>query len=153
MQWLLASARDTRRALTEWETSGIACLRCGPLIAAIAVPVALVDALSPRPDPAVTHTYLAESLHEAPVFRCQNGEHFYVLVDPGTPDARVPDVEWISHGHQLGVPHPSLTAYPGRTGSYWAVPMALPGKLGSASAVSQLLAYGRYRVAQMEVTS
>ncbi|WP_179381971.1 hypothetical protein [Streptomyces sp. SA15] len=49
------------------------------------------------------------------------------------------------------MPRPDLIGHPGRTLSYWAVPMSRPGGLGSGEAVSQLVKYGRFFTAQQEV--
>ncbi|MER6121754.1 ATP-binding protein [Streptomyces sp. NPDC001795] len=151
--WLLSAARDKRRAVKEWDTDGMALLQCGTLFCAIRLPVPLVEAASPRTDPATVDAFLAEALYGAPVIRCNTGQWFYALVSPSAAERwTAPYTECLGPGYDIGVPRPDLTEHPGRTASYWAVPMSGPGALGSAAAVSQLTAYARFRQAQEEAS-
>jgi hypothetical protein len=148
--WLLSNATwDVDKAREEWETEGMTLLRCGGNFCAFRVPVPMVEALAPRRDPASVDAYLEGALLQAPTFRCNSGECYYVLVSPTVASWWPPrrGVECLGAGLELGVPRPDLVGYPGRTVSYWAVPMTRPGRLGSGEAVLQLIAHAQFRMA------
>ncbi|MFE7975743.1 hypothetical protein [Streptomyces shenzhenensis] len=152
-EWLLTCAIwDEGQAKEEWSTQGVTLVQCGRRFCAIRLPLPLVNGAAGSDDPATVDTYLETALHGAPVFRGVTGQWLYVLVESSGA------ARWTVHGiecirdQQLGVPRPDLIGYPGRTASYWAVPMSRPGELGTVSAVSQLVAHGRHRVAQQEGT-
>jgi hypothetical protein len=79
---------------------------------------------------------------------------YYVLVPPSAGEleawaATRDDAEYLGRGHFLGIPKTAAkTSKQGR--SYWCVPMDSAGALASPEAVSQLLSFGRYRVACRE---
>lgn len=146
--WLLAAAvSDADRVRTEWETQGAAVLRCGARFCAICVPLDVAEAAAGCTAPDEVDAYLAGALLRAPVIRSQLGQRLFVLCEPDTvKDWKAPGTECLGDGHLLGVPRPDIVGHPGRTTSYWAVPMCEPGALGSGKAVSQLVSYGRYRM-------
>ncbi|MGW4518902.1 DUF6415 family natural product biosynthesis protein [Streptomyces sp. NPDC004393] len=110
----------------------------------VRVPLLIVEAAAGTTEPTEVDTYLAQALHGAPVIRCNNGQWVYVLVEPiAARDWDVPDAECLGEETNLGVPRPDLVGHLGRTVSYWAVPMARPGALGTKAVVSQLVDQGR----------
>ncbi|MEV6740454.1 DUF6415 family natural product biosynthesis protein [Streptomyces sp. NPDC051104] len=150
-EWLSSAAlQDAETARREWESDGMTVLQCGSLFTAIRVPLDVVEAAAGEFTlPNELDAYLADALLGAPVIRCTHGRRLYVLCDPSTvKDWRVPGTECLGKGYELGVPRPDLIGYPGRTSSYWAVPISQPGNLGSGAAVSQLVLHGRFAVAR-----
>lgn len=147
--WLLESSRDPRLGLLEWDTIGMTLLECGELFTAIRLPVSLVEAAAGATDPDVLNEYLDRLLFSRPVIRCNLGRWYYVLVPPEIAEWwRLPDGECLQPRTGLGVPRPDLVKCPGRTGSYWAVPMRKPGDLAAAEVVAQLIGFGRYNNAR-----
>ncbi|MGW2874758.1 DUF6415 family natural product biosynthesis protein [Streptomyces sp. NPDC001233] len=147
--WLLAAAAsDADQARTAWETEGVALLRCGPTFHVIRMPLNLVENAAGCTAPAEVDAYLADALLGAPVIRCRHERRLYILCEPSTvKEWKAPGIEWLRDGHPLSVPRPDMIGYSGRTASYWAVRMSAPGLLGNGNAVSQLVSYGRYRMA------
>ncbi|WP_245237012.1 hypothetical protein RFN58_35830 [Streptomyces iakyrus] len=153
--WLLLSADSSDQARREWKEGGIALLRCGTLFAAVRMNADLVHAAAGSDDPETVKAYLANVLHGGPVFVDQNSRLYYALMPSSTADRR----EWVERRHVgaeclgpdsfLGVPRPDLND-PNEAFSYWAVPMDGPGDLCPVKAVSQLVTYGRDRLAVLE---
>ncbi|WP_274558582.1 hypothetical protein [Streptomyces spiramyceticus] len=147
--WLLAATNDRRQARVEWETSGIALLRCGGIFSAVRIPAVVVRTAAGTEDAQAVDAYLSDALHGGPVFGDSCSQVYYALVPAST--ARgwdVPETECLGVNCHLGVPSPELTA-PETYRSHWSVPMDGPGVLCTPGAVSQLVLYGRYRRAQV----
>lgn len=153
--WLLSAAPDMKEARDQWATRGIALLRCGGVFAAVRVPGDIVRAAAGTDDPERIGAYLKEALQGGPVFVDTSSQRYYVLVPASTSRLpqwdghTVPDTECLGSGSFLGVPRPQRNE-PEQSRSYWCVPMDGPGALCSPAAVSQLVAYGRYRRAAGE---
>jgi hypothetical protein len=129
-------------------------LRAGGSFCALRVPVPLVEALVPDTDPKTVDAYLGETLEGTPAFRCNIGRWFYVLVRPTVAAWWEPrgEVACVGKGHEIGVPRLDLVGHPGRTASYWAVPMTRPSQLGSGRGVSEMVTAARSVMAQQEGT-
>ncbi|WP_328638339.1 hypothetical protein [Streptomyces canus] len=153
--WLLDAAMwGPERAREEWETAGMTPLRAGGSFCALRVPVALVEAAAADTDPATVDAYLGNVLDRAPAFRCNTGRWFYVLVRPTVASwwDSGGEVECVGEGHEIGVPRLDLVEHPGRTASYWAVPMTRPSQLGTGQGVSQMVTAARSVMAKQEGT-
>ena len=153
-QWLLLSAPDKERAQTEWSTMGVALLRCGALFTAVRLSATLVQAASGTDDVQKIDGFLAEALYGGPVFVDTHIQRYYILVPRSTADRqewhdqpRQVHAECLEPGCFLGVPD-VITTNPSLGRSCWCVPMDGPGNLCSPEAVSQLVAYGRHRLAE-----
>ncbi|MFC8520641.1 hypothetical protein [Streptomyces sp. NPDC057257] len=149
--WLLLSADSRDRALEEWRTGGIALLRCGRRFTAVRMEAGLIHAAAGSDAPEKVREFLAEVLHDGPVFADQHNRRYYALVPPSAADR--PEwskprrgAECLARGSFLGVPRFDLSN-PEDAFSYWVVPMDGPGDLCPVVAVSQLVAYGHSRSA------
>ncbi|MEV6164384.1 hypothetical protein AB0L71_21090 [Streptomyces sp. NPDC052052] len=153
--WLLGAAPDLDEARTEWATTGIALLRCGGAFTAVRIQADIVQAAAGTEDPERVDAFLAEALHGGPVFIDRSSRRYYALVPASTSrlpqwaGCAVPGAECLGSGCFLGVPCLQRTE-PEESRCYWCVPMSGPGALCSPDAVSQLVAYGRFRRAHRE---
>ncbi|MET9057508.1 hypothetical protein ABZX99_06765 [Streptomyces antibioticus] len=155
-QWLVLSAPDPHRARAEWETTGIALLRCDALFTAVRMPADLVHAACGTDDEQRVDGLLAEALHGGPVFVDRTSRHYYALVPRGTADReewrsrpRAERAECLGPDSYLGVP--ALTEPgPGTWRSRWCVPVDSPGTLCSPEAVHRLVTRGHSRIAAGE---
>ncbi|MER6566321.1 DUF6415 family natural product biosynthesis protein [Streptomyces sp. NPDC001093] len=147
--WLLAAAAsDADQARTAWETEGLALLRCGAAFHAIRMPLNLVENAAGCTVPAEVDAYLADALLGALVIRCGHERWLYILCEPSTvKEWKALGIECLRDGRPLSVPRPDVIGHSSSTASYWAVRMFAPGLLGNGNAVSQLVSYGRYRMA------
>lgn len=155
--WLLEAAPNPQTARAQWERSnGIALLRCGGIFAAIRIAADLVRAAAGTENTVEVDAFLAAALHGAPVFMDQFAQWYYVLVPVSTGHRKewrtsrlAPQAEFLGSNCYLGVPRPDATG-PQGVRSYWCVPMDGPGTLAVPDAVSQLVAFGRFRQAATE---
>ncbi len=146
--WLLTATNDRRQARVEWETSGIALLRCGSIFSAVRIPAVVVHAAAGTEDAQAVDAYLSDALQGGPVFSDSCSQVYYALVPAST--ARrwdVPETECLGVNCYLGVPSPERTS-PAAYRSHWSVPMDGPGALCTPDSVSQMVLYGRYRRAE-----
>ncbi|MGC9538396.1 hypothetical protein [Streptomyces sp. UG1] len=153
-QWLLLAALDTHRARTEWSRTGTALLTCGALFTVVRFSAALVYAAFGTDDEQRIDGLLAGALQGGPVFVDLHIQRYYALVPRSTAErkewrgrARDTHAECLEPGSYLGVPSPTQPS-PSFGRSRWCVPMDGPGDLCSTEAVSQLMTYGRYRLAE-----
>ncbi|MGY5009881.1 hypothetical protein ACWCY6_17630 [Streptomyces sp. 900105755] len=149
--WLLLSADSRDRALEEWRTGGIALLRCGMQFTAVRMEAGLIHAAAGSDAPETVKEFLAEVLHDGPVFADQHNRRYYALVPPSAADRpewskQRRGAECLARDSFLGIPRFDLSN-PEDAFSYWVVPMDGPGDLCPALAVSQLVAYGHSRSA------
>jgi hypothetical protein len=155
-QWLLLSAPDAEAARREWSRTGIALLRCGVLLAGVRLSAALVHAACGSSVEQQVDRFLAEALHGGPVFIDSVSQRYYILVPRNTAERREwrdrprdAHAECLGLGSYVGVPA-VIEPGPGTWRSRWCVSMDGPGDLCSPEAVSQLVTYGRYRLAEAE---
>ncbi|MER5209947.1 hypothetical protein ABT063_04975 [Streptomyces sp. NPDC002838] len=87
---------------------------------------------------------LAQYLGGGPVIHDPGFCRYYALVPPGSAERwLVPVAECLGEGTYLGVPRADRTALDEHTrASYWAVPMAPPGRLCKAADLLALIAAG-----------
>ncbi|GHD34835.1 hypothetical protein GCM10010313_81750 [Streptomyces violarus] len=154
--WLMLSAQSVDQAREEWDKGGIALLKCGRLFTAIRIESGLVQAAAGSDEPEKVNRFLGEALHSGPVFVDQASRRYYALVPASTPSRpewrqrRFAGVEVLGRDSYLGVPRPECED-PAMHWSYWCVPMAAPGALCDADAVTKLVKYGRDRLTVEEV--
>jgi len=154
--WLLLAAEGLDTTGLSWQKAGITLLRCGVLFAAVRMEAELVRAAAGSDDHKAVNAFLDNALHGGPVFIDQHSARYYALVPASAAQRRewcerrhAPAAELLGHDSLLGVPRPEFTS-PDEHFSYWCVPMDGPGDLCPVEAVSQLVTYGRYRLAQVE---
>lgn len=151
--WLLSAADDIAAARNDWAARGVTMLRCGTLFSAVRIPAETVHAAFRTDDATATDTYLGAALQGGPVLVDTARERYYALVPASTCRSwNVLGSECLGRDSYLGVPRPDVTRdIVGMTRSYWSVPMDSPGMLCAPGAVSQLIAYGRYRLCAAEL--
>ena len=113
--WLLSAAEDRTRAGDEWERDGIALLRCGGVLSAIAVADHIVNAAAGTRDRAEVGEFLSQALLGGPVFADPTSQRYFVLVAPSVgrrPEFQRPheNVQFHGRNHLLGVPAGRLKA-------------------------------------------
>ncbi|MFD4644798.1 hypothetical protein [Streptomyces sp. NPDC058441] len=152
--WLLSAALAIKEARREWAENGITVLRCGGLFTAIRISASIVHAAAGTEDPVAVSHYLARVLR-GPVFADQASRRFYALVPASTQrlspwhGTTVPEAECLGANCFVGVPRPGRDD-PREFRCHWVVPMDGPADLCSPHAVTQLLNYGRFRLAAAE---
>jgi hypothetical protein len=115
----------------------------------VQISAAIVHAAIGSDEPATVNNYLAQALL-GPVFVDRETLRYYALV--GSSTGRRPewkrggdDASFMGVGYYLGVPAVDATSLTARTA--WCVEMDSPGDLAPADAVSQLVHFGRFRLA------
>jgi len=147
--WLLVAARDVAQARAEWETYGVAALRCGGLFSAVRIPAAIVYAAAGTTAPGALAAYCAEALRGGPIFHDRSGQAFYALTPHSTSRIwKIPDTECLGSDSFLGVPPLTVTAPDPLYPAYWVVPMDAPAVLCMPSAVALLVQRGRALIAE-----
>ncbi|MFZ3599419.1 hypothetical protein [Streptomyces sp. BH104] len=144
--WLLSAAPVVKEATWSWAETGLAVLRCGGIFAAVRIPAPIVHAAAGADDPAHVRRFLEGGL-DGPVFADQLSHCFYALVPASTARQplwrgdRIPAV-CLGEDSFLGVPRPGRDD-PGRSRSYWVVPMEAAGVLCAPEAVLALVERGQ----------
>lgn len=145
--WLLSAAGDRERARADWDSGGLALLRCGGVLGAVRIPARIVWCAAGSEDLTMVDVYLSQAL-AGPVFMDLHTLHYYALVPPRALAKftleGLPGAERIGQDHYLGVPDVRITAPRGR--SSWCVPMDSPGALCPVEAVEAMARAGRARM-------
>ncbi len=147
--WLLSATKARDRARMEWHEVGVTMLPCGVLFSAVRITERLVHAACGTDQTEVVNAYLAHTLLGGPAIHDPRRARYYTLVPAGAAAKwrSVRDAEGLGRGCYLGVPRPDLTTYdPQAWHPYWSVPMLSAGGLCGPEAVSQLVAFGRFRL-------
>lgn len=149
--WLLLSASDTTKARHEWETYGVALLRCGTLFSAVRMPADLVHAAVGTDDREKVATFLDVVLDGGPVIHDTGGRQFYALTPASASRYwRTVGTECLGSDTFLGVPATDMTQLDPRSPAYWAVPMDGPAALCIPGDVARLVGIGRDALAREE---
>jgi hypothetical protein len=130
----------------------LALIPLGWSIEAVRISQAVVQRAFGSGAPPVAHAWLAHRLNGGPVIHDPGFRRYYALVPPGTAKTWcTPVAECLGEGTYLGVPRVDRIELDEHTrASYWAVPMARPGRLCAAADVLALAAAGRYPVEEDE---
>ncbi|MET9424660.1 hypothetical protein ABZY06_28670 [Streptomyces sp. NPDC006540] len=150
-RWLVAAIPDAHQVREQWREHPVAMVACGGLFAAVRIPAVIVEAAGQSTDLDALDRYLAQAQLDGPVICDQYAGWYYALV-PASTSRRwdVPDTTCLGVGSALGVPRPGMRRED-RARVYWSVPMDSAGMLCSPHAVSQLVMFGRHRVATRAV--
>ncbi len=142
-KWLLSAADDAAAAQREWDTHGVALLRCGRAFTAVRITGSLVHAAAGTSAPDDVAAFLTDAL-DGPVYADPRSSLYYALISAAAPwHLRDPAVERFGRDTYLGVPATDRTG-PG-PGSYWVVPVKRPRRLCPTLRVERLVAAGRAR--------
>ncbi|MFM9590681.1 hypothetical protein ACKI16_29265 [Streptomyces scabiei] len=162
-EWLLSAADDTAEAQQQWLKDGVAVLTCGRQFAAVRIHADVVWGAARTRDLARVDEFLDRALCGGPVFMDPKTLHYYALVSPSSAAEHEwspkrlltplrSDARLLSTGAYIGVPIPERR-FPHRRLPYWCVPVGESRTLCSPHAVLQLLARGRFAVAEQGVQS
>ncbi|MGA5896767.1 hypothetical protein [Streptomyces venetus] len=147
-RWLASAHPSPSAAFREWGSAAkLALIPLGRRFEAVRISEDIVRRALGSDTPPLVPTWLAHRLNGGPVIHDPGFRRYYALVPPGT--ARTwctPVAECLGEGTYLGVPRVDHIELDEHTqASYWAVPMARPGRLCAAGDVSALAAAGRCR--------
>lgn len=142
--WLMSAASSIEQARAEWETYGVALLRCGTVFTAVRVPAAYVHAAARTEERGEVAVFLAKILDEGPVFFDRRGRQYYVLTPASTAAGwSHGDAECFGRDTYLGIPACRRIEPDPSGDAYWVVPMDSPSVLCARQEVEALVVAGR----------
>lgn len=141
-EWLARAADDPHEAHREWDTQGVALLRCGRRFTAVRIPAAIVHAALDTTDPAVIAGALPFDLGGPAI---ADGDRYYALIHGhvGMVWDEGDDVPCLGQDTYLGVPRLDRLQPPG---TYWAVAPRYDGDVCRPSTVRLFIRRARKKL-------
>jgi hypothetical protein len=152
-RWLGSAHPSPGTAFREWgSVAELALIPLGWSFEAVRISQDVVQRACGSGTRPVAPAWLAHRLNGGPVIHDPGFRRYYALVPPCTTRTWcTPVAECLGEGTYLGVPRVDrIELDEHRHASYWAVPMARPGRLCAAVDVLALVVAGRYPVEEDE---
>lgn len=145
-EWLLRGAESAEQARMEWQTQGVALVRCGRSFAAIRIPAHLVHAAAGTDDPESVRTRLECHLSGPVIHDGRERSAYYVLIQwhAGLVWDGEDDTPCLGSDTYIGVPQLGR-CYP--PGTHWVIEPRRDGDLCRPSVVREFIARARQRLA------
>lgn len=151
-EWLLQGADSMNRGRMEWQTQGVALVRCGRSFAAVRIPARLVHAAAGSDDLETVRAALERHLSGPVIHDGQSVSGYYVLIQwhTGLVWDGEDDTPCLGDDTFMGVPQLGRRYPPG---TYWVVAPRRDGDLCRPALVRSFIERARQRLAAAEASS